>query len=105
MNLRSLVSKLFPCATCAKSPTEWQMNDLFVENSRLNQDLSVALVDESAARASKAVTTSCLTSLRLKDMSSIAQLELEKGILTARNQELVEAMRAMIASEMATSVA
>lgn len=81
------------------------MNDLFVENSRLNQDLSVALVDESAARASKAVTTSCLTSLRLKDMSSIAQLELENGILTARNQELVEAMRAMTDPKMATSVA
>lgn len=96
MSLRSLVGKLFPCATCAKSPTEWQMNDLFIENEKLNWSLSAALADESAARASESVTTSCLTSLRLKDMSSIAQLELENGILTAKNQELVK---------MATSVA
>ena len=96
MSLRSLVGKLFPCATCAKSPTEWQMNDLFLENEKLNWSLSTALVDESAARTSEAVTRSCLTSLRLKDMSSIAQLELENGILTAKNQELVK---------MATSVA
>ena len=81
------------------------MNDLFVENKKLNWSLSAALVDESAARAGSARTTSCLTALRLEDMSRIAQLELENGLLNARNQELVEAMRAMTDPKMATSVA